>query len=113
MANYMVAHINHINVETCSCGYVQRAFIIPENQTASLHLLDVTDDDKIHYNKEHTEIYLVLSGDGYVEAGGNLIPLKPETAILIKPCCCHRAGGRMRIANVSIPTYDPKNEYFD
>jgi len=113
MANYMVAHFDRIDVETCSCGYIQRAFISPENQTASLHLLDVTDDAKTHYHKEHTEIYLVLSGDGYIEAGGKLIPLKPETAVLIKPGCRHCAGGHMRIANISIPTYNPKDEYFN
>jgi len=113
VANYILAHFDQIDVETCSCGYVQRAFISPENKTASLYLLDVADDAKTHYHKEHAEIYLVLSGDGYIEADGKLILLKPETAVLIKPGCRHHAGGRIRIANISILSYDLKDEYFD
>jgi hypothetical protein len=33
--------------------------------------------------------------------------------LFIKPGCRHRAVGKMRIVNVSIPAFDPKDEWFD
>jgi len=39
--------------------------------------------------------------------------VKPFTAIFIKPGCRHRAVGKMRIINVSIPAFDPQDEWFD
>ena len=35
------------------------------------------------------------------------------TSILIKPGCCHRAVGTLRIINVAIPAFDPDDEWFD
>jgi mannose-6-phosphate isomerase-like protein (cupin superfamily) len=113
MANYMVANFDQIDVQKCSCGYTQRAFVSPENSTATMHIVEITEDAKVHYHKKHTEIYFVLDGDGHIELDGNIIPLKRETAILIKPGCRHRAVGRMRIINVSIPAFDPEDEWFD
>jgi hypothetical protein len=48
-----------------------------------------------------------------MELDGRRVPVKPLTAILIKPLCRHRAVGRMRIVNVSIPAFDPEDEWFD
>jgi mannose-6-phosphate isomerase-like protein (cupin superfamily) len=67
----------------------------------------------VHYHKKLTEIYLVLEGSGEMELDGRRVPVKPLTAILIKPLCRHRAVGRMRIVNVSIPAFDPEDEWFD
>ena len=44
---------------------------------------------------------------------GERIPVKPMTAIFIKPGCRHRAVGRMHIINVPIPAFDPADEWFD
>jgi len=54
-----------------------------------------------------------LEGEGYVELDGELISVKPMTAVYIKPGCRHRAVGRMRIVNVPIPAYDPDDEWVD
>ena len=40
-----------------------------------------------------TEIYIVLEGEGYLEANGEIIPLKPMTTVMIRPGCVHRAVG--------------------
>ena len=60
-----------------------------------------------------TEIYLVLEGEGQIELDGEVISVKPMTAILIKPGCRHRAIGEMKIINIPVPTFDPADEHFD
>lgn len=61
----------------------------------------------------HSGIYLVLEGDGEMELDGKVVPVKPLTAIFIKPGCRHRAVGKMRINICSIPAFDPEDEWFD
>jgi len=113
MANYMIAHLDDINSVKCPCGFSRRAFISPDNPVATLHIVDITEDARAHYHKKLTEIYLVLEGAGYIELDGERVPVKPLTAILIKPGCRHRAAGKMRIANIPIPAFDPEDEWFD
>jgi len=97
----------------CPCGFSRRAFAGPDNPVATMHIVDIAEDARAHYHKKLTEIYLVLEGTGYVELDGQRVPVKPLTAILIKPGCRHRAIGKMRIVNVCIPAFDPEDEHFD
>lgn len=60
-----------------------------------------------------TEIYVVLEGEGQIELDGQLHPVKPMTAIYIPPGCRHRAIGNLRILNLPVPAFDPKDEWFD
>jgi len=113
MANYMIAHFDEIDVQSCPCGYAQRAFVSPDNPTATLHIVEITGEAQLHYHKKLTEIYLILDGSGSIELDGKLVPVKPLTTVLIKPGCRHRAVGRMRIVNVSVPAFDPEDEWFD
>ncbi len=113
MANYMVAHFDDIDVVRCPCGFAQRAFDSPDNSVATLHIVEITQDSRVHYHKKLPEIYLVLKGDGHIELDGKLVPVKPLTCVLIKPLCRHRAVGRLQIVNVCIPAFDPQDEYFD
>ena len=113
MANYIVADFDKIDVQSCPCGFAQRAFVDKDNPAATLHIVEITKDSKVHYHKKHTEIYLVLDGDGFLELDSKLVPVKPLTSVLIKPGCRHRAVGRMRIVNVCIPPFDEKDEWFD
>ena len=50
-----------------------------------------------------------------MELDGKLVPVKPLTAILIRPGCRHRAVGRLKVVNIPIPAFDPANpdEWFD
>ena len=68
---------------------------------------------RVHYHKRLTEIYLVLEGEGFMELDGERVPVKPMTAIFIKPGCRHRAVGKMKIVNVPIPAFDPADEFED
>jgi mannose-6-phosphate isomerase-like protein (cupin superfamily) len=113
MANYMIADFSEMNAVQCPCGFSRRAFAGPDNPVATMHVVDIEEDARVHYHKKLTEIYLVLEGSGEMELDGRRVPVKPLTSIFIKPLCRHRAVGRMRIVNVSIPAFDEQDEWFD
>ncbi len=113
--NYSVEHFSEIDAVRCPCGFSQRAFVSPDNPLATIHYVDILEDAKTHYHKTHTEIYLILETAGacFVELDGAMIPVKPMTTIFIKPGCRHRAVGKMKIINTSIPAFDSEDEWFD
>lgn len=111
--NYLFAQLDEIEPQRCPCGFTKRAFAVPENQTATIHLVDIQEDARTHYHKKLTEIYLILEGEGHMELDGELIPVKPMSSILIKPGCRHRAIGKLKIVNIPIPAFDPEDEWFD
>ena len=113
MANYMIARFDEIDAVKCPCGFSRRAFVDPDNPTATMHIVNIEADSKVHYHKKLTEVYLVLEGEGNMELDGEIVSVKPFTAIFIKPGCRHRAVGKMRIVNVSIPAFDPDDEWLD
>jgi len=113
MANYMIARFDEIEAIECPCGFSRRAFVSPDNSTATMHVVDIEEDAQVHYHKKLTEIYFVLEGSGQMELDGKKVPIKPFTAVFIKPGCRHRAVGKMRIVNVCIPPFDTKDEWFD
>ena len=113
MKNYQIEQLDEVESTQCSCGAARRAFMNPDNAVASVHLVDISINSRTHYHKNHTEIYLVLDGEGHFELDGDLVPVKPLTSVLIKPGCRHRAIGKMRILNIPIPRYDPDDEWFD
>jgi mannose-6-phosphate isomerase-like protein (cupin superfamily) len=113
MPNYMIADLAAMPAVKCPCGSAQRAFATPDNSTATLHLVDIQEDSRTHYHKRMTEMYLVLEGEGQMELDGKLFPLKPMTAIFIKPGCRHRAIGKLKIVNIPIPAFDETDEWFD
>ena len=113
MANYMIERFDEIDAVKCPCGFAQRAFDVSDNTTATMHIVDIQADSRVHYHKKLTEIYLILEGSGQMELDGEKIPVELFTAIFIKPGCRHRAIGKMRIVNVCIPPFDVKDEWFD
>ena len=110
---YKVAQMDDIASVPCPCGMSRRAFVEPDNPVATIHMVDISIDARTHYHKRLTEIYLVLEGEGHMELDGDLIPVKPMTAIFIKPGCRHRAVGKMRIVNIPVPAFDTTDEWFD
>jgi mannose-6-phosphate isomerase-like protein (cupin superfamily) len=78
-----------------------------------MHLVEIQEDARAHYHRKMTEIYLVLEGEGHLELDGELVPVKPLSAIYIRPGCRHRAIGKLKIINVPIPAFDPADEWFD
>ena len=113
MKNYLIEQLDEIEPTECPCGMTRRAFVCPENDVASIHLVDISADSQAHYHKKLTEIYLVLEGEGYIELDGERVPVKPMTSVLIKPGCRHRAVGNLKIVNIPVPAFDPEDEWFD
>jgi mannose-6-phosphate isomerase-like protein (cupin superfamily) len=113
MKNYEIAQLDEVESTQCPCGTAKRAFVSPENTVATIHIVDISKDSRVHYHKKLTEIYLVLEGEGHMELDGEMVPVKPMTTILIKPGCRHRAVGQMRIVNIPVPAFDPEDEWFD
>lgn len=110
---YLVARLDQLEPVPCPCGQARRAFSAPENKVASLHLVEISKDSKAHYHRKLTEIYYVLKGRGYLEVDGDKVPLRPGTAVLLRPGARHRAVGKLRILNIPIPAFDPRDEHFD
>ena len=96
----------------CPCGEARRAFAEPGG-VASLHVTDISADARTHYHRRMTELYLVLEGEGHMELDGERVPVGPLSGVLIEPGCRHRAVGRMRVAIVPVPAFDPADEFFD
>lgn len=113
MAKAMVAHFDEIDPVECPCGMSRRAFVTPDNPTATIHLVDISEDARAHYHKKLTEIYLILEGEGFIELDGERVAVRPGSAVFIPPGVRHRAIGRMRIVNMPVPAFDPEDEWFD
>lgn len=113
MNQFEIADFSSIPPTRCPCGWAQRAFAEPGKNAASLHLVNIQEDARTHYHKKMTEIYLVLEGEGHMELDGQLFPVKPMTAIYIRPGCRHRAIGKLKIINIPVPAFDETDEWFD
>jgi len=110
---YQMVQLDEVEAVRCPCGFAKRAFASPENQTATLHMVDIQSDSRTHYHKKLTEIYLVLEGEGEMELDGERFPVRPMSAIMIQPGCRHRAIGKLKIINIPVPAFDPEDEWFD
>jgi len=95
----------------CPCGEARRSFREADNETATVHLVDISADSRPHYHRRTTEIYVVLEGEGFLEADGERIPLRPLTSVMIQPGCVHRAVGDLRILNIPIPPFAEDDEF--
>ena len=113
MTNYLTAQMDDIEAIQCPCGWTRRAFLPPEDGTASLHVVDIAEDAAVHYHKAITEIYLVLEGEGHMELDGDSVAVRPMSAILIQPGCRHHAVGDLRTVVVAIPAFDPDDEWLE
>lgn len=110
---FQIRHLSEMETVKCPCGQTRRAFAVPENPLATLHMVDITEDSQSHYHRKLSEIYLIISGTGHMEINGQLIPVKPLDTLFIERGCRHRAVGDLRIVNIPIPSFDPGDEWFD
>lgn len=111
--NFIIANLSQIPAVSCPCGQARRAFALPENTVATVHLVEISADARPHYHKRLTEIYLILEGEGHLELDGEKVPVKPLTTVMIQPGCRHRAVGKLRIINIVVPPFDAADEWFD
>jgi mannose-6-phosphate isomerase-like protein (cupin superfamily) len=97
----------------CCCGTTRRAFVDQADAPASAHLLEVKEEPVSHYHLRTTEIYVVLEGEGFLELDGEMLPVRPLSAVMIRPGCRHRAVGRMKILNIPVPKHDDADFFYD
>jgi len=114
-SGYVVVDTALIEPVECPCGTSRRAFVSPDNPVATLHVVEVGADARTHYHKRLTEIYYILetAGAAFMELDGRRVPVRPGTAVLIRPGTRHRAAGKMRLVNLCSPPFDPQDEWFD
>lgn len=113
MPSYFISQLDELPPQACPCGVTRRAFVGVRDNVASVHVVDIKEDSRVHYHKRMTELYVVLEGEGEMELDGTRIPVRPMTAIYIKPGCRHRAIGKLRILNIPVPAFDEADEWFD
>lgn len=113
MSRYTIVQLDEVQPVGCPCGIARRAFGTLADSPASVHLVEIKADAETHHHERTTEIYVVLEGEGYLELDGETFPVRPMTAIMIRPGCRHRALGPMKILNIPIPPFDPADEYLD
>jgi mannose-6-phosphate isomerase-like protein (cupin superfamily) len=105
--------MDDIEPSRSTCGSSRRAFIVPGNEAASVHRLDLAAEVEPHYHKQMTEIYYILEGTGAVELNGEDVAVQPGTAVLIKPGTFHRGKGTMRLLVICVPPFDKSDEFFE
>lgn len=113
MKRFAITQLDDLPGVPCPCGEARRAFGDLPEAPASVHLTTIHTDARTHYHRHMTEIYVVLAGEGEIELDGERFPIKPLTAVMIRPGCRHRAIGRLTILNLPIPPFDPADEWFD
>jgi mannose-6-phosphate isomerase-like protein (cupin superfamily) len=113
MKRYQSVELADLPPVDCCCGTTRRAFADLPDAPASAHYLDVRDEPTTHYHLKTTEIYVVLEGEGFLELDGEQLPVKPLSAVMIRPGCRHRAIGRMKILNIPVPKHDDDDFYYD
>ena len=113
MKRYEKVDFAELDPVECCCGTTRRAFVDVDDAPASAHYLEVKDEASTHYHKRTTEIYLVLEGEGFLELDGERVPVKPLSAVMIKPGCRHRAVGKMKIVNIPVPKHDEADFFRD
>ena len=95
----------------CPCGQSIRAITGKDNDLVSIHVVTISKDSKVHYHKKLTEFYYVLEGEGELQLDDDVIELRPNTLVMIKPLTRHRARGNLRILNIVSPPFDESDEF--
>ncbi|MBN1124233.1 MAG: cupin domain-containing protein [Sedimentisphaerales bacterium] len=113
MGGYEVVRLDRIEAVACPCGFSRRAFTDIADAPASVHMVQIEQDARVHYHKRMTEIYVILEGSGYMELDSRRLPVTPMTAVMIKPGCRHRAVGEMKILNIVIPPFASGDEFVE
>jgi mannose-6-phosphate isomerase-like protein (cupin superfamily) len=113
---WLIADLAAIPGVPCPCGSSRRAFIRPDNRVCSIHRVTISKDARAHYHKRLTETYYVLEGEGRIELNGELHPIRPGTAVMIRPGTRHRAvagDAPLTILVIAAPPFDTADEWED
>jgi len=109
--DYIVRHIEDVEPVPCPCGTSTRIITRDDTEVANLHVTHIVDSEK-HYHKGCTEYYYILEGAGQMELDGDVVELRPGTAIVIPPGVAHRGWGDFKTLIVGIPAWEHTDEFF-
>lgn len=110
---FSIADFADVPAVPCPCGMSRRAFAGSSGGRISFHIVEISADARVHYHKNHIEVYYILEGSGFLEVDGEKTAVCPGMSLLIKEYCRHRAVGKLKIVNVSLPAFDSGDEWFD
>lgn len=110
---YVVKRLADTEPVRCPCGEARRIITGADNDRASIHVVDIFQDSRVHYHTVLTEYYYVLEGTGHLEVDDERVALEPGVLVMIEPGTRHRAVGKLRILNVVIPPFTADDEHFD
>jgi len=112
---YRIVDFDQIPGVDCPCGVARRAFTNAPEVPFTLHRTEIHEHAQVHYHKQITETYYILSceGDAVIQLDDERVPLRPGLCIMIPPKVRHRAIGRMTVLIVASPKFDPADEHFD
>jgi len=111
--NPSVIQLAELPAQACPCGSARRAFRELPGAVASMHLVQISGEAAAHHHEHTTELYYILEGTGFIELDGERVPVRPGSAIYIPPGVRHRAVGKLKLINVPVPPFDPRDEYLD
>ena len=109
---YEIVDFDQLSPVACPCGQARRAFLNVADFPATIHRTKITATAKTHFHNRLTETYYILQcgADAAMELDGQIVAVKPDTCILIRPGVRHRAIGHMTVLIVVLPKFDPDDE---
>lgn len=98
----------------CPCGTAKRGLTEAPDFPGTLHITEISLDARKHFHKRHSEVYYILScePEAKLELNDEMVPIRPGSCVFIRPGTFHRAVGKMTVLIVSMPKFDPQDEYF-
>lgn len=111
----LIIDFAQLAIVDCPCGTTRRALVDRPESPVSIHRTDIAIDAKTHYHKKQTEVYYILecNSDAAMELNGQLRPIRPGMSVYIPPGVRHRAVGEMKVLVISVPRFNPADEWFD
>jgi hypothetical protein len=112
---YIAADFATLTPTPCPCGFARRALADVDDFPGTLHRTEITLDARRHYHRLHTEVYYFLEcqAGAEMELDADRLPVRPGMCVLIPAGVRHRAIGRMTVMILSLPKFDPDDEWFD
>ncbi|MBN1997739.1 cupin domain-containing protein [candidate division KSB1 bacterium] len=112
MNHPIIRHVNDIPPVDCPCGKSRRIITCNDTSRFSVHRTDI-EDARSHYHKTLTEIYYILQGEGQMVLDNFTINIRPGHCVVIPPGVRHFATEGIQTIIVSIPSFNPADEYYD
>jgi mannose-6-phosphate isomerase-like protein (cupin superfamily) len=112
---YLIVDFDDVEPVDCPCGSARRAFADLADFPATVHRTEISETARAHYHKRLTETYYFLECEpgAQMELDGEALAVRPGMCVLIRPGVRHRAVGRMKVLIISLPKFDPADEWFD